>query len=232
MKILDLFSGIGGFSLGLERVGFSTAAFCEIDKFAQKVIKKHWGKTPICSDVIRLRKFLEKLDLLLAVSPAKILAEQENKQGYSLTNPPEKPQPVVDCFGRIFVSIAWYAIEERDGKLFGSWRTWQQSMTDTWEVFSERWPKAGIMRNGIAYRREGLEGGICGKDFTPWPTPVASDYKGASQGCRKIRDKEISMLRYFLHYHYAPPHMKTSYPNPELLEKMMGYPIGHTELKD
>lgn len=29
MKVLDLFSGIGGFSLGLERVGFETVAFCE-----------------------------------------------------------------------------------------------------------------------------------------------------------------------------------------------------------
>ena len=34
MKVLDLFSGIGGFSLGLESTGhFRTVAFCEIDKF-------------------------------------------------------------------------------------------------------------------------------------------------------------------------------------------------------
>ena len=39
MKILDLFSGIGGFSLGLERVGFETVAFCEIDKYCQEVLK-------------------------------------------------------------------------------------------------------------------------------------------------------------------------------------------------
>ena len=31
MRLLDLFSGIGGFSLGLERVGFQTVAFCEIE---------------------------------------------------------------------------------------------------------------------------------------------------------------------------------------------------------
>lgn len=42
-KVLDLFSGIGGFSLGLERTGgFETAAFCEIDEHARKVLKKHW----------------------------------------------------------------------------------------------------------------------------------------------------------------------------------------------
>lgn len=229
-KMLDLFSGIGGFSLGLERLGYKTVAFCEIDKFCQKVLKKHWPRTPICKDVVRLRRFLEKLDLSLAASPAKISALQDIKQGFNLTNPPEKPVAVVDCFGRTFQSIAWYAIEERGGKLIGSWRTWQQSMTDTWEVFSERWPAAGMMRNGIAYRREGLEGGICESDSIVLPTPTASDSKGASWGCKKIKNKEISMLRYFLHYHYANQSQMTTYPNPTLLEKLMGYPIGHTEL--
>ena len=232
IKILDLFSGIGGFSLGLERTGkFKTVAFCEINEFCKKVLRKHWGDTPICSDVIRLRKFLEKLDLSLAVSPARILARRENARGYSLTNPPERPPHVVDCFGRTFQSFAWYAIEEVDGEHIGSWRTWQQSLTDTWEVYSERWPKAGMMRNGIAYRRAGSEGGICERDSIALPTPVASDYRGASRGCKKIRNKEISMLRYFLHFHYAPQDLKTSYPNPSLLEALMGYPIGHTELK-
>jgi len=42
-KVLDIFSGIGGFSLGLERTGgFETTAFCEIDENARNVLKKHW----------------------------------------------------------------------------------------------------------------------------------------------------------------------------------------------
>lgn len=51
MKVLDLFSGIGGFSLGLERAGMQTVAFCEIDPFCQKVLKKHWPDVPIFEDV-------------------------------------------------------------------------------------------------------------------------------------------------------------------------------------
>lgn len=55
LKVLDLFSGIGGFSLGLERTGgFETVAFCEIDPFCQKVLKKHWPDTPIYEDVRNL----------------------------------------------------------------------------------------------------------------------------------------------------------------------------------
>jgi len=52
LKVLDLFSGIGGFSLGLERTGgFETVAFCEIDPFCRKVLAKHWPDVPIHKDV-------------------------------------------------------------------------------------------------------------------------------------------------------------------------------------
>ncbi len=51
MKVLDLFSGIGGFSLGLERAGMNTVAFCEIDKFCRKVLAHHWPSIPIYEDI-------------------------------------------------------------------------------------------------------------------------------------------------------------------------------------
>lgn len=53
LRLLDLFSGIGGFSLGLERSGaFKTVAFCEIEPFPQKILAKHWPNVP-CYDDIR-----------------------------------------------------------------------------------------------------------------------------------------------------------------------------------
>ena len=52
MRVLDLFSGIGGFSLGLERTGgFRTVAFCEIDPFCRRVLAKHWPEVPCYDDV-------------------------------------------------------------------------------------------------------------------------------------------------------------------------------------
>jgi DNA (cytosine-5)-methyltransferase 1 len=56
MKLLDLFSGIGGFSLGLERAGFETVAFGEFDKKAQLVLNKHWPTVPIYDDVRTLTR--------------------------------------------------------------------------------------------------------------------------------------------------------------------------------
>ena len=54
MNVLDLFSGIGGFSLGLERAGFLTVAFCEIEPYARAVLRKHWPKVPCYADVREL----------------------------------------------------------------------------------------------------------------------------------------------------------------------------------
>ena len=56
MKILDLFSGVGGFSLGLERAGMTTVAFCEIDAKARLVLKKHWPDVPVFEDITTLTK--------------------------------------------------------------------------------------------------------------------------------------------------------------------------------
>lgn len=52
LKVLDLFSGLGGFSLGLQNSGhFEPAAFAEIDPYCQRVLARHWPKVKIYGDV-------------------------------------------------------------------------------------------------------------------------------------------------------------------------------------
>ena len=55
LKHLDLFSGIGGFSLGLEATGgFETVAFCDIEKFPRKILKQHWPHVKQYKDIKEL----------------------------------------------------------------------------------------------------------------------------------------------------------------------------------
>ena len=62
MKHLDLFSGIGGFALGLQKVGFETVAFCDIEKYCQHLLKQKWNGIKIYSDVREITKEKFKAD--------------------------------------------------------------------------------------------------------------------------------------------------------------------------
>lgn len=56
LRTLDLFAGSGGFTLACEMAGgYETAAFCEIEPYAQKVLAARWPSVPIHSDVTKLK---------------------------------------------------------------------------------------------------------------------------------------------------------------------------------
>ena len=71
LRHLDLFSGIGGFALGLSWVGgFETVAFCDNEPFAQEILKKRWPNVPIYEDVRTINeKELGKIDIITGGFP-------------------------------------------------------------------------------------------------------------------------------------------------------------------
>ncbi len=82
MKVLDLFSGIGGFSLGLESTGFfETVAFCEKDDFCKKVLQKHWGDIKIYDDVRSLHDTKIQADVVTGGFPCQSFSQAGLQKG-------------------------------------------------------------------------------------------------------------------------------------------------------
>lgn len=83
LRVLDLFSGIGGFSLGLERSGgFETVAFCEIEPFPRRVLAKHWPNVPIFEDVRKLKGHdIGPVDVICGGYPCQPFSTAGKRQG-------------------------------------------------------------------------------------------------------------------------------------------------------
>tara|TARA_R110002126_G_scaffold258615_1_gene401613 strand:+ start:666 stop:1403 length:738 start_codon:yes stop_codon:yes gene_type:complete len=84
MKVLDLFSGIGGFSLGFERAGMETVAFCEFEPHAQLILNKHWPSVPIHSDIRSLdgRQYKGSVDVVCGGFPCQDLSTAGKQSGF------------------------------------------------------------------------------------------------------------------------------------------------------
>jgi len=83
VKVLDLFSGIGGFSLGLEWAGMSTVAFCERDPYCTTILNKHWPDTPVHNDVRNLdgKDYADSIDLVAGGFPCQPFSVAGNRRG-------------------------------------------------------------------------------------------------------------------------------------------------------
>ncbi|AUR84299.1 C-5 cytosine-specific DNA methylase [Vibrio phage 1.052.A._10N.286.46.C3] len=69
MKVLDLFSGVGGFALGLEYAGFDIRKFCEIEPHCRRVLSKNFPETPIEDDIKELSIKRGEYDLICGGFP-------------------------------------------------------------------------------------------------------------------------------------------------------------------
>ena len=78
MRLLDLFSGIGGFSLAAEWVWgdeLEIVGFCEIEKYAQKILSKNFPSVPIYEDITKLDgKDFKNVDLITGGFPCQDLS--------------------------------------------------------------------------------------------------------------------------------------------------------------
>jgi DNA (cytosine-5)-methyltransferase 1 len=85
LRVGDLFSGIGGMSLGLRMTGgFETRWFCEVDPYCQKVLAKHWPGVPCYGDIRELEGAdVETVDVLVGGFPCQPVSIIGQRKGTS-----------------------------------------------------------------------------------------------------------------------------------------------------
>ena len=88
LKLLDTFSGIGGFSYAAEKLvgGFETTQFIEIDPYCQKVLKKHWPNVPIHDDITTYRAELYSADVVCGGFPCQDISVAGQGKGITETS--------------------------------------------------------------------------------------------------------------------------------------------------
>ena len=155
-------------------------------------------------------------------SPAKTCQLQESKQGLM--------ENEVGC------GLSMPSAYAHFNRVTSSWKTYQVSLfTQQWDAFSETWPRAGMMQNGIACQRETVACLTDEREYGWLPTPQASDglfltikrpiyfkvgaYRIRSNqgidGNAKLADIALNLWGGRL--------------NPKYVEAMMGYPLKWTE---
>ena len=134
---------------------------------------------------------------------------------------PGFPGIVRGSTGTYYEPFAWW-----DGQDL-CWRTWQRCLVEGWALYSGAWPRSGMTRNGIAYRRPTLVPGNFGTEYGLWPTPNATAFKGGRLSPRRgVKNPERNNWQ-----DWCSLVLGQRYPNPETAEQVMGYPIGYTEIK-
>ena len=107
MKFFDLFSGIGGFRIGLERTGHICVGSCEIDKYARQIYAKNFGSEPRWKDVRDIiPKELPEFDILCAGFPCQSFSTVGTRMGFE------------DTRGTLFFEIVRIAREKQPSILF------------------------------------------------------------------------------------------------------------------
>lgn len=107
LKFFDLFAGIGGFRLGMEKAGHQCIGSCEWDKYARETYKKNFGSYPEYDDAKNLQpKSLPYFDVLCAGFPCQAFSIAGKRLGFE------------DTRGTIFFEIARIAKEKRPPYLF------------------------------------------------------------------------------------------------------------------
>jgi DNA (cytosine-5)-methyltransferase 1 len=256
LAVLDIFSGIGGFSLGLENAGMKTIAFCEINSFCQKILKKHWQSVPVFSDITILTnkdfKTLPKIDVIAGGFPCQDISVAGKGGGIAA-----KRSGLWKEFARLINEIRpKYAIIENVANLRSQGLI--SVLQDLWEIgYDAQWHCIPASAFGAPHRRDRIwiiaypacigKAGFSCREKTNQSISRSNrkdvfGYKVSGlQGnyqfkeVRRVSCEEIRTYRNtkgFAQWGIEPetiPRLTEERLNPDWVEWLMGFPHGWTE---
>ena len=235
-RLLDLFSGIGGFSLGAEANGIPTVAFVEKDPFCQKVLRKHWSNTPIISDIRTVKGEDYETDGVTIVSggfPCQPFRSQENKKGEMTTDISGQK-----CLDSLKKSNPSSLLERMCKDLLTSKTAWSSDRCKmTWKV---KVSKSNVslyqLQASVLGTKEKESGSLdtmyptpsasCQMDVVAPPDTVSQNSKGWSVTRLKTGTKFGAKLNDVVNK--LNPGGKL---NPNFVEFLMGYPTNWTKIE-
>lgn len=218
LKVLDLFSGIGGFSLGLERTGgFETVAFCEIDPFCQKVLNKHWPGVPIYNDVRKL-EYEGQVDIVTGGFPCQDISVAGNKAGIQFDKSTGEASTRSGLFWenlRIFCMVrAKYWIMENVAEIYnGHLGSILGALAESGN--DAEWDCLSSGRLGRGHLRE---------RFYAIAYPNSQRLQGSKSGLQKNKAKGNIYASLFPTFPLRPPQHENDLPKPMVIGKDDGIP--------
>lgn len=161
IKVLDTFSGIGGFSLGLEAAGnFKTVAFSEIEPAASYWLNRHWPEVPNLGDITQLNgnKLISRfgnIDLICGGFPCQDVSVAGKQRGLGTKEAPTR--------SGLFFQLA--------------------------RLISEVRPRWLLLENVAALKSNGYDGvhdELERIGYTCWPTVVSAENLGAPHKRQRV----------------------------------------------
>jgi len=183
MKVIDLFSGIGGFSLGLESTGgFETVQFVENNKWCQKVLAKNFSNVPITGD-IRNYEGQEQADVVVGGFHANLSPLQVK----------EKAQKMIATSGQKCYESSKHRnqdglLAKMSGILLQSRKAWYSNKCVlTWKTKVTKSNRLLFQLQQSTLHTKDIESGL-------WPTPTVNCVEGGEQSSRVEKTKTGSYI--------------------------------------
>ncbi len=204
LNVLDVFSGIGGFSIGLEAASMQIVAFCEINPFCRKILKKHWPSVPIFSDITTIDKkdlkTLPRIDIIAGGFPCQDISVAGKGGGINA-----KRSGLWKEFARLINEIRpKYAIIENVANLRSTGLI--SVLQDLWEIgYNAEWHCIPASAFGAPHRRDRIwiiahSACLCkvrlsiGKEKTE--SSLGDSYKNAPDpDCKRCEHREYNKQR-------------------------------------